>query len=388
MKTKLAIVSTHPIQYYAPVFRQLAASARVTPKVFYSWSQTASGALADRHFGRQVSWDVPLLDGYDYEFVENVAREPGLHHFAGIDNPDLERRIRRWEPDALLVYGWNLRSHLRLLRSMKGRVPVYFRGDSTLLDPRPPLRRVARRLWLGWVYRHIDWAIAVGQNSADYFAWCGVPRTRIAIAPHSVDTRRFEHSESADEQAAAWRAELGIDPGEPVVLSAGKLYAVKAIDLLIDAFQNLSTPAHLVIVGNGELEQQLKARAASQPRIHFLGFQNQSRMPTVYRLGDVFVLPSRSETWGLALNEAMASGRPCIASTRVGGARDLIRPGSNGWVFESGQVQALTGTLDTALALGRKGLHAMGGEARRFIDGWSTQAAAARIEQIVSAGAA
>src|SRR5262245_4022749 len=133
---KLAIVSTHAIQYNAPVFRQLAQSTLIEPKVFYTWSQTADGGFFDTEFGAKVQWDVPLLDGYEYEFVPNLASRPGPHGFFGFDNPTLVDAITRWSPDALLVYGWNNRTHLRTLRHFKGRLPVLFRGDSTLLDAR------------------------------------------------------------------------------------------------------------------------------------------------------------------------------------------------------------------------------------------------------------
>jgi glycosyltransferase involved in cell wall biosynthesis len=384
-RKKLAVVSTHPIQYYAPVFRALAGSAMVQPKVFYTWSQTAAGPQFDKGFGSALSWDIPLLDGYEYEFVPNVARNPGVESFRGIRNPGLMRAIASWDAEALLVYGWNLHSHLQIMRLMKGRIPVFFRGDSTLLDERSLFRELARKAVLRWVYSHIDMAIAVGQNNADYFSWCGVPPERIAIAPHSIDTRRFaDTSQGYEDKAAVWRRELGIGAQELVLVYAGKLIPTKDPGLLLEAFARLRTPAHLVLFGSGELEGPLKARSNGLARVHFLPFQNQSAMPAVYRVGDLFILPSCGETWGLALNEAMACGRAIIASSKVGGARDLIRSGSNGWVFESGNVDDLVRVLETALARGNAGLCVMGEEARRMAEYWSTDVSAARIAEIVS----
>ncbi len=386
-RKRLAIVSTHPIQYYAPVFRALAGSAEVQPKVFYTWSQTAGGSQFDSGFGSTLSWDIPLLQGYDHEFVQNVAGNPGVDRFGGVRNPGLMRAITSWNAEALLVYGWNLHSHLQIMRRMKGRIPVYFRGDSTLLDTRPPLRRFARKMALSWVYRHIDTAMAVGQNNADYFAWCGVPRQHIAVAPHSIDVRRFaEAPQSTENQVAVWRRELGIGEQEMVLVFAGKLIPKKNPALLIEAFIRLQTSAHLVLFGSGELEAQLKAKAIGHPRIHFLPFQNQSAMPAVYRLGELFVLPSRGpgETWGLALNEAMACGRAVVASSKVGGARDLIRHGGNGWIFESDNPNELVQVLGAALASGKSALHAMGQLGQRMAQGWSAEASAARIAEIVS----
>src|ERR1700722_3761487 len=98
---KLAIVTTHPIQYYAPWFKLLAKSKIVLPKVFYTWGQSQQGTNYDPGFGKKVEWDIPLLEGYDHSFVENIAAKPGSHHFNGIVNPGLINEINKWQPDAI-----------------------------------------------------------------------------------------------------------------------------------------------------------------------------------------------------------------------------------------------------------------------------------------------
>jgi glycosyltransferase involved in cell wall biosynthesis len=385
---KLAIISTHPIQYYAPVFRTMSDSGLLDLRVFYTWSQAAGDAVFDQGFGTQVKWDLPLLDGYASQFVRNVARRPGTDHFRGLVTPTLVREIEAWLPDTLLVYTWNSQSHLNALRHFKGKLPVLFRGDSTLIDRRTWWRAALRRLFLTWVYSHVDVAIAVGSNNRDYFAWCGLPEQRIALAPHSVDTVRFGADSVVHEnRAAAWRQELGISPDAIVFLFAGKLQSKKNPYLLLDAFKSLNNGSHLVFVGNGELEAQLKNRAATLANVHFLPFQNQTAMPAVYRLGDLFVLPSQGpeETWGLALNEAMASGRGVIASSRVGGARDLIQTGENGWMFDSGDQKGLEDILRRAVEGGRTIIQALGSTAQARSAQWSTEASARRITEAVLA---
>jgi glycosyltransferase involved in cell wall biosynthesis len=386
LRPRLAIVSTHPIQYYAPVFRALTASHLLDVRIFYTYSQAAHHGVYDSGFGADVQWDIPLLEGYEYQFVHNVAARPGLDHFGGLNTPTLAPEIAAWDPNAVLVYTWNSRSHLQALRSFKGKIPVLFRGDSTLLDHRPWWRALLRRVFLTWVYSHVDAAIAVGTCNREYFAWCGISPDRIALAPHSVDTARFAaDSAGHDQLAARWRRELGIEAGAVVILYAGKLQPKKNPHLLLNAFSAVDAAAHLVFVGNGELEQDLKANAKSNNRVHFMPFQNQSVMPAVYRLGDFFVLPSQGpeETWGLALNEAMASGRPVIASTKVGGACDLIHEDRDGWIFESGDQAALADLLRKAVARGRVGLHAMGQAAQASSAQWSTEASAQRIGEAV-----
>jgi glycosyltransferase involved in cell wall biosynthesis len=265
---------------------------------------------------------------------------------------------------------------------------VLFRGDSTLLDRRAWWRALLRRIFLTWVYSHVDIAIAVGTNNKAYFAWCGLPPQRIALAPHSIDTVRFAADAAGHESLAMeWRQKLGLSPEAIVILYAGKLQPKKNPGLLLDAFSALKNGSHLVFVGNGELEVELKRKAEAIESVHFMPFQNQSVMPAVYRLGDVFVLPSQGpeETWGLALNEAMASGRAVIASTKVGGACDLIQSDENGWIFESGDRKALEDVLRRAVNHGGPGLHAMGRAAQASSVHWSTEESARRIGEAVLA---
>jgi glycosyltransferase involved in cell wall biosynthesis len=379
---RLAIVSTHPIQYYAPIFQLLARHPELQVKVFYTWSQTQGGAVADPGFGRAVAWDIPLLEGYEFEFVPNVAERPGTGHFWGVRTPDLTRRIASWHADAVLVFGWNCASHLNAMRYFKGRIPVFFRGDSTLLDSAARWRTAARRVFLSWVYSHIDVALAVGSNNRDYFRWCGVPPERIGFAPHAVDVRRFSTDEpDLLQQVERWSCKLGLVSGTPTLVYAGKLQAKKDPLLLLEAFLQAGGPGQLVFVGEGPLEQEVRRRAGGCARVHFLPFQNQRAMPAVYRLGDVFVLPSRGpgETWGLALNEAMSCRRPVIASDRVGGARDLVVRGVNGWMFESGNLEQLAAVVSIAMGCSRATLLEMGAAAGRESARWSVEAAASGI---------
>src|SRR6185295_13519677 len=161
--------------------------------------------------------------------------------------PGLTRAIEDWGADALLVFGWNSQSHLQALRYFKGRIPVLFRGDSTLLDDRPGWRRLARKAFLSWVYRHIDVAISVGTHNADYYRWCGVPEQHIAFAPHAVDVARFaDHDGDCETRALHWRQQLGIPPAAPTVVFAGKFIPKKDPLLLLEAFKSCGVQGHLV----------------------------------------------------------------------------------------------------------------------------------------------
>ncbi|HKO11600.1 MAG TPA: glycosyltransferase family 4 protein [Acidobacteriaceae bacterium] len=352
--------------------------------VFYGWEGGARGAALDHGFGRAVQWDVPLLGGYEYTFVPNESGDPGPHHFLGIRSSALVPTVRQWAPDAVLVYGWSYLGHLSALRAFHGKVPLIFRGDSTLLEESGAVRPLLRRRVLSLVYRHIDCALYVGRRNQEYFRAHGVPASRLVWAPHSVNNDHFKDADGSHRRRAhEIRQSLGIPDGAPVAVFAGKLESIKAPDLLLKSFHMRSTrEAHLIFAGSGALERDLRRTASADPNVHFIGFQNQSLMPAVYRLGDIAVLPSRCETWGLAVNEAMASERAVIVSDHVGCAADLVVEGETGLTFPRGNAEALRKVLDAALQDVARSQD-MGAAAARMINGWSLSEQASRIENAV-----
>ena len=345
---KIAIITSHPIQYNAPFFKQLAQNDVFKIKVFYTWGQSKSGSINDPDFNIKREWDIDLLDGYDYCFVENTASDPGSHHFYGINNPSLIKTIESFKPDSLLVYGWSFKSHLAVIRYFKGSIPIIFRGDSTLLDKFignfAILKSFIRRLFLSWVYHYIDYALFVGKSNYDYYMLMGLKKHQLLYGPHAIDNQRFSSiSHQQKNEIEKWKFDLGIYNTDFVFLFVGKFENKKNPLLLIDAFKKLMhTSAKLIFIGDGVLFSNMKIAAQSDSRIKFLGFQNQSKMPLVYRLGSVLILPSKgpNETWGLAINEAMASGLAVIASDKCGGAIDLITH-NTGLIFESNNQKAL-----------------------------------------------
>lgn len=337
---KMAIITTHPIQYYAPVFKLLA--QKIDLMVFYTWGET-SMAKHDPGFGKTIEWDIDLLDGYNYQWVKNTSTDPGSHHFNGIVNPDLIRQINSWQPDAILIYGWSYKGHLDVMRHFKNKIPVYFRGDSTLLDEKPSFKNFLRSIYLKWVYKHIDIAFYVGLNNKAYFKKYGLKENQLVFSTHSVDNERFANNRSIE--VAALRVSLKTKESDIVILFAGKFEPVKNLDLLLSAFINLNNPnVHLLLVGNGINESKLKTRAlesAIANNIHFTDFKNQSYMPVIYQAADVFCLPSISETWGLSVNEAMACGKAVLVSDKVGCAVDLVKNEKNGFIFKHNSLEDL-----------------------------------------------
>jgi len=376
MKKKLAIVTTHPIQYYAPLFRELAESEVIDLKVFYTKGKVTETQF-EPDFGKIITWDIPLLEGYVYQYTKNKSNKK--NGFWSIENPNLIAEIETWQAECVLVFGWSYLSHFKILNYFKGKIPVYFRGDSNLLDEKRGLKTFLRRYFLHWVYSKIDLAFYVGIENKKYYLKHGLKENQLAFAPHAIENNRFyDTSGSLKQKAEEWRTHLGIKDNDKAILFVGKFIVKKNPMLLLNSFKHLNVNnIHLIFVGNGILENELKSSSKTISNVHFIPFQNQSQMPVIYRLGDVFCLPSSGpgETWGLASNEAMACGKPIIVSDKCGCAADLVKEGENGYIFESGNEKQLTELLDKMLAFNLK---LMGQASQNIINQYS-------IKEIVNA---
>lgn len=380
---KLAIITTHPIQYNAPLFRLLSDRKRIAVKVFYTWGQSKEKVF-DAKFGLQRSWDIPLLEGYEHVFVTNVSKRPDSNRFWGVINPHLIRQLQKEKFDAVLVYRWSLFSHFRILRAFRKKPTLFFRGDSHLINVQGGgFKAFAKKWFLRFVYQNVSKAFYVGQHNKAYYRAFGLKNEQLIYAPHAIDNNRFSNEADKWEEAAKRERQLlAIPPGSIVFLYAGKFYALKQVVLLIHAFQQLKGEQYrLLLVGNGEQEQELKILARDDERILFAPFRNQSEMPCLYRMGDVFVLPSKSETWGLGVNEAMACSRTAIVSDACGCAPELIVEGKTGFTFQWNNEADLLRVLEKFTD--KDMCNKMGEDAFEYIQNFSLDRVAEAIEKEV-----
>jgi glycosyltransferase involved in cell wall biosynthesis len=329
----------------------LAKNSNYTIKVVYTLGDNLYSAV-DNGFGIRENWNIDLLSGYDYDFIENTSCHPSSITYLGIKNPSLIERIKEYKADGIIVYGWKHQSHFLVLNYFHGKVPVIFRGDSTTLDDCSgfSLRSYFRFVLLQLVYRKVDYVLSPGTASDQYFLKSGLKQNQIIRAEHAIDNERFmSMSETEEKELLNLKSSFSIKENQVVFLFAGKFIAKKNPLLLIEAFQQLKKikeNVRLLLVGNGILEKQIKEHINRLPlqissSMTVLPFQDQRQMKLLYRVANVFVLPSKSETWGLSVNEALACGTPVIVSYKCGSSKDLVKHEENGLVFKSDDCQDL-----------------------------------------------
>lgn len=350
MSIKIGLLSTHPIQYYSPLFKDLAKKADL--EVFYAHKQSKKGQ-SEAGFGVEFEWNTDLLDGYRYRWLKNISKKPGIGSFFGCDTPEIYKIIRNENFDAFIIFGWNYKSALQAVMACKiCNIPVFMRGDSHLLTKRSILTRILKYLPYRILLPRVNY-LYVGKLNKEYLQHYGVPEKKLFFVPHFVDNEYF-HKVSQncikENKHLEIRKRLKIPQQAFTVLFVGKLVDIKRPFDLLKAFEYIMTKnIHILIVGDGPLRDELeKAARLISEKIHFAGFINQSELPCYYSSCDLLVLTSSHETWGLVVNEAMACGIPAIVSDKVGCAPDLIEHGRTGFVFEMGNILSLQKAIDEA----------------------------------------
>lgn len=347
-RIRLAILSTHPIQYHSPWFRALARQPEIDLHVYYCHRTMAH----EQGVGFQVpfEWDIPLLDGYPHSFIRNVATSPSLDGFNGLNTPEIAEIIAARAADVALVNGWHYRSAWQAIRACwRHNVPIMARGDSHLRSPRSTFRRAAKALPFRAIIPRFSGCAPVGTWSREYFLHYGANPERVFVIPHTIDVERWRiEAEKLKSQREMLRERWRLDANLMTFLFAGKFVAKKnPLDFIRAVSRARADGASVqgLMVGDGplrvECEGEVRATGAS---VRFAGFLNQSQIASAYTVCDALVLPSE-DTWGIAVNEAMACGLPCIVSDRVGCGPDLINRQNTGEIVPLNSVERLAWTM-------------------------------------------
>lgn len=372
----LAILNSHPIQYFAPLYRRLAQEPEIDLTVYYC-SQQGSVEYVDPGFGERIKWDIPLLEGYKYKFLPNLRHHDQVDGFLSLINPTIISELRKENYDALVVYGHNFATYVLAIGAAKVLgVPVLMRCETHLLLDCSPFKRILRKPLMTLLYGRLCAAcLSIGTRNEEFYRFHGVNENRFFRAPYAVDNHLFMQTAGYfSENIDAVKHELGLPLGKPLILFASKLMRRKRpMDVLMayHRVRNQNIDAALLFVGSGEQEEALRdyVKDYQIPDVYFFGFRNQSELPKFYAAADVFAFPSENEPWGLIINEAMCAGLPVITTEVIGAVADLVRHGDNGFTFRAGDVDQLTSHLIKLLTDGDL-RERMGEKSRAMIAKW------------------
>lgn len=357
----LGIVTTHPIQYQAPLFRELADRERLEVVVFFR--RLPDPEKQGEGFGTAFSWDLPLLDGYTWRVLASGdsgnTKAPTFATFG-----EAYQAV-----DVMLIHGWQSPYMWRAwARGLFANTPLLVRGESNAMRSRPLPIQLVHRLYLKPFQRYLY----IGESNKQFYREAGVSEDVLYPARYCIENERFDADrKQLQTQRDKLRRDLGIASDAVCFIFCGKFTAVKRTRDIALAFRRVSErtdwAVHLLMVGDGALRKEAEeVLAGLEDTTTFTGFMNQTEISQAYTAADVMVLASDWETWGLVVNEGMVFQLPAIVSDRVGGGPDLIKDRETGYIFPFGNVDVLADKM-IRLAKSPKRARKMGEAARDLV---------------------
>jgi len=360
---RVAVVSPEPTPYRAPLFDRLAREPDIDLTVLY-----AAHTVAARQWSVELEHPALFLRGIQ------LPTSRVLKHDYPI-TPSVIPVLARVRPDCVVVAGWSVfASQIAIAWARMHRVPYVVMSESHLLDRRPPWIRALKRAMIPRVVESASGFLVPGSLARDALVDYGADPARIRIFANTVDVENYgAHVEALRRTTDDIRARFGIQPGEVALLSVARLHGIKGLDVLIRAAAAVDG-AHVVLAGAGPDEAALRTLACDLGTpVTFAGFLEGDRLTAAYAAADVFGLLSRSEPWGVAVVEAAAASLPLVLSSRVGAARDLLRPFENGFLVPPEDVCATVAALRELVA--DAGLRARyGARSSELASGWGYEA--------------
>jgi glycosyltransferase involved in cell wall biosynthesis len=378
---KIAILNSHPIQYMAPFYKYFNENYgdKIQIEVIYFSDYSVKGGY-DNQFGTNLKWDIPLLEGYNYRFIQNYSplKNPASRFF-GMINPNVFNHLRKLNPDAVIIPGWSNLSYLfGFMAAIFLNIDIWVRLETPLNQEvlKQSIKAKIKRFVLKTFYfKRVKRCLYIGKENKKFFEYMGVPEGRLFFTPYSVDNNRFKQAyEKYKSQKIMIREKMGVPNTAMVFLTSGKLMAKKRPLDLIRAFKLANVPnSFLIFLGDGHLKEEIVSYANYEGIGNFLitGFKNQTELAPYFVISDIFVLCSGiGETWGLVTNEAMNFNLPLLVSDRVGSSSDLVNNGLNGYTYEYANVNDLASKMQL-MNEQRLKLNAMGKVSAEIVENFS-----------------
>ena len=349
---KIAIVVSHPIQHFCPMYASWAKNDSIKLKVFFA-SNIGSVSYFDSSFGKSVKWNNLYLNEFDHYFLNGYET---LEVNENLDAPKLEFELDKFEPDLVIQYGRVYKFNQRLRRWLKDKnVKSAYISDTENRHQESKYRRIIKRIIISNYFEKIDLFLSVGDANEEYYVANGVPKDKIIRMNFSIDVDHFDkYYENISAHRSEFRSLNNIDESAIVICVVGKLvewknqiHIIKAIQLL-EAI-NINVNYHLLIAGSGPCELKLREEASKLKynKVHFLGFVNPTNLPIIYASADLYIHPSFFEPHSLAVSEAIYLGLPVILSDTSGsyGPTDDVRIGINGEKYVFGDIKSLVDNI-------------------------------------------
>ena len=336
--TRVAVVVSHPIQYFCPQYSSWAMLPGLDLFVLFASDQDLK-PYEDRGFGRKIHWEGLKLD-FPHRFLPGAEAKSVDRK---IDSTELEAQLKAFEPDLLIVYGYWQRLQRRARKwANRSEVSCAMISDAELRTRRSRMKRVVKWIVLPRLFRRVSFFLTVGDANEAYYRNYGVSDDRFVRCFFPIDREHYD-SVIAKRRVvrSRVRASLGIPDSHKVILNVGKLVPGKRQQDLVrfsNEIQGRRDDTTVILAGSGLDDNRLRALCQHHGPggVIFAGFVPPEVLAEHYCAADVYVQCSDHDRHSLAISEAIYCGLPVVISDRCGsyGPTDDVRHGLNGLVYE------------------------------------------------------
>lgn len=342
---RIAFITSIPTPYQDPFLNVVAAHPDVELDVYY-----CAPKKADRPW--ELTWELQYNAIYlpSTNFAKYLGAASSIYWNKGII-----KRFRDVGYDAFVVCGYN---HLTMLATFfyakRANIPYFLSSEAYLKQRRRKWRVWVKDRLVRWIVQNASGCMPTGSLASEYLLHYGAKRDELTFFPNAPDVDRLrELSGTLRKKRAQLKHELGLGQ-KKTILFVSRLVKFKRLDILLRAFARAikDQPAQLVILGDGvmrETWEQLSNELGLNNSVQFRGFLPPEEIPKWHAVADLFVQPSESETWSVAVVEALASGLPVVVTDMVGCYKDVVIDERVGRVVPANHVEAMAEAIATML---------------------------------------
>jgi len=337
-KKNLAVITTNPIYYQVPIFQIINKKNLFNLDVYYASNEGAT-ISKDTEFNRTVRWDIPLLRDHNYIISKNQKRST-TSFFLSFNK--LKNFLLKKKYDAILILGWNNIFYLKsFLIAILARIPLILRVETNNNQKIFFIKKIIKKLFLFFFLSKFKYFLYIGKRNKKFYQSYNIKNNQLFYAPYSVDNKFFFHK---NRNLEFFKNKFN-PARKKIILFVGKIIERKNPQVFLELALFFKDRKDLLfmMVGDGNLMGYCKNYIANNNlnNILLVGFQNRKQIRAIYKISYVLVMPSKYETWGLVINEAMACKLPVIASSACGCVDDLIKNKVTGFVYREGNFEDL-----------------------------------------------
>jgi len=349
---RIAVIVSHPIQHFCPMYASWAQHNDFQLKVFFA-SSIGVQPYHDPGFGTLVNWNNLYLDSFDHVFL-NEGKSLSVN--SSLDAPDLTNELSTYNPAVIIIYGYNqIIQKKAMVWGKRNNKKVFYISDSERAHDESSFRWFIKKQLRKSFFKKVDCCLTVGNFNEHYYHWMGVSMDRMIRLGFSIDLPIYQ---KAYEKRALFRKEIrekyNVPESSILISMVGKLIKrkrqidiVRSLKILEDSSLKHFT---LLVVGMGEDEQKIinEASTLSRNLVIITGFIPAEKLVAYYAATDIYVHASEYDPHTLAVSEAIYMGCPVIVSNKCGvfGPNDDVQVGKNGYTYECGNVTMLSRLLN------------------------------------------